>query len=1475
MKGPIFPPPTPPTVMLKTVLFLNRAALFALTVLSLAPTQSIFAFQEQAGRTVQELQGDFGTSVQQVIEKHCVECHNSDRPEADIDLTLWRDSQRLAKETATLQRVAEQLHTGQMPPPEAAQIAASAKEKMVAWIDQWLMLEAERYAGDPGPVILRRLNNAEYTYSIRDLTGVSSLNPASEFPADSAAGEGFSNTGAALVMSPSLVRKYLDAAKGVAEHAVLLPGGITFSERPSAADMTNAKLDEIRAFYSQFTDQSGGATVNLQGIVFETNQGGRLPVERYLQATLELRDAIIQDSNLKVDDWIARVAAERKLSSKYLRGLWDSLHDTKATGLLKSLQQQWSGASAASADSLFAFVMSWQQALWKFSSVGHIGKRDGPKSWQEPVNPIRQTQDMRLALTPLASGKPANEDVTVYLQIADAGDGGESDALVISNPRLIAPGRPDLPLRGLDSVVRTIATQQRAWVSQTSETLVALDQWLEATEVQSLAAWGAQKDIPVPLLKAWAETLGITEPGETSAVSLDRRLLTQKGQNLSGISGIDGWVAEDALSIIANATDAHHRIPGNMPGKSIAVHPSPSRGMCVGWRAPEGMRIQTQARIRHAHTDCGNGIAWRLEYRRGAVQQVLGAGFSNGGQDVPIGPFAGLRLRANEEIVLVIEPRDANHSCDLTNIDLTVTSDKETWNLTEQLHPNLLAGNPHADAKGRPDVWSFFTEPARGVSASAGSQSMLASGSLLANWLHESDPHKRAELAQGIEAILVASDAKPAVNAEQPDAVMARELLSATGPFFRAAMSLASQGNTAVQGKPASQGSEGGAAQGGSVGGSENDIYGISEGRFGTSGIEGAVDSNPAVGASEMLVRAPAVFEIKLPAWLANGTELVASAMLHPTAGKDGSVQVVLSGTRPTESTQPIPKTSIDAKDPNWTNVSRQLNVASPILVSAGSGAETRTREGFDRFRELFPIALCYSKIVPVDEVVTLTLFYREDDALRRLMLDEGQARDLDRLWSELHFVSQDALKSVDAYEQLWQFATQDADPSAFEPLREPIKQAAEVFRKSMREAEPVHLQAVIDFAQRAYRQPLNETQRSTLRNLYAQLRGSDTGHEEAIRLLIARVLVAPEFLYRTEVPKADSAESSDITTIELANRLSYFLWASTPDDALMRVALDGSLREPQVLKGQVQRMLKDPKSERMAVEFGTMWLHIRDLDQLDEKSETHFPEFREIRHELYRESVMLLTDALASDRSILDLLSGDYTFLNERLARFYGIENVTGDQWRRVEGVRKYGRGGVLTLGATLAKQSGASRTSPILRGNWLCEVILGEKLPKPPKNVPVLSELPPEGMTERELTELHSSEESCAKCHRRIDPYGFSLENYDAIGRYRSVDTAGHPIDAKTKLPDGHELSNARDLLAYIEANRRDDFVKQFNRKLLGYALGRSVQLSDEPMLRGIHQSQQKNGYSLGDTIFEIVTSKPFQQIRGREYRDESSHQ
>jgi hypothetical protein len=328
-----------------------------------------------------------------------------------------------------------------------------------------------------------------------------------------------------------------------------------------------------------------------------------------------------------------------------------------------------------------------------------------------------------------------------------------------------------------------------------------------------------------------------------------------------------------------------------------------------------------------------------------------------------------------------------------------------------------------------------------------------------------------------------------------------------------------------------------------------------------------------------------------------------------------------------------------------------------------------------------------------------------------------------------------------------------------------------------------------------------------------------------------------------------------------------------------MDLARSGKLSDPANLRVQVQRMLKDPKAQRMAVEFGTMWLHIRDLDVLDEKSETHFPEFALIRGDLYKEAIYLFTDALANDRSVLDLLSGDYTFLNGRLANYYGIPDVgpadATEPWRKVDGVRKYARGGILTLGATLAKQSGASRTSPILRGNWLCEVVLGEKLPKPPKNVPVLAELPPEGISERELTERHSSDPACSKCHQRIDPYGYALENYDAIGRFRKLDASGKAINTTTQLPSGQMIQNFDDLRSYLEVHRKEDFVRQFNRKLLGYALGRSVQLSDEPILSQIIQQQRAGGWSIQETICQIVLSKPFRQIRGKDFQDEALQQ
>ncbi len=263
--------------------------------------------------------------------------------------------------------------------------------------------------------------------------------------------------------------------------------------------------------------------------------------------------------------------------------------------------------------------------------------------------------------------------------------------------------------------------------------------------------------------------------------------------------------------------------------------------------------------------------------------------------------------------------------------------------------------------------------------------------------------------------------------------------------------------------------------------------------------------------------------------------------------------------------------------------------------------------------------------------------------------------------------------------------------------------------------------------------------------------------------------------------------------------------------------------------------MVRDEKARGLATEFACQWLEIRDFDTHDEKSERHFPTFAQVRPDLYEEAVRFFADLFARDGSMLELIDTDHTFLNESLAKHYGIPGVTGPEWRRVDGVKAHGRGGVLAMGAILAKQSGASRTSPVLRGNWLLESLLGERLPKPPKNVPQLpdDEAATDGLTVRQLVEKHRSVASCAGCHSRIDPFGFALEAYDPIGRFRRTDLGGRPVDTRAELKDGTRFDGLDGLKDYLKTRRQEEFVRNFCRKLLGYALGRAVQLSDEPLI------------------------------------------
>lgn len=1355
-----------------------------------------------------QLEQSFQKQTRPLIETYCFKCHSGEKIEADVDFSEMTSIAELRKHIETWQRASEMLDSRQMPPKSAKQPSDEERASLNRWVREFLTAEASARDGDPGRVVLRRLNNAEYTYTIRDMTGVASLNPTREFPVDGAAGEGFTNTGNALVMSPALVTKYLDAAKEVASHAVLLPGGIRFSPHASRRDWTEETLTRIRDFYRPFVDLNGGTAVDLQGIKFETNEGGRLPIAKYLAATLAAR-ADLENGRTTLDD----VARGRGLNRKYLGILWSALTTPdrdQTSPLMKQLRQRWRGAEERDAAAIVAFINDWQRALWKFNAIGHIGRHlgreDGPAAWMEPVSPLVPRQEVRFKLTPARE----HEEITLYLNVRDAGDGNEHDEVIWERPRLAAPGRPDIPLRDLRALLAALDKRREAAFSNTARCLeaAAAASVEQRTDVAELSKrFGVEPSI----LASWLDYLGLAR-GEVRFESY----LKQKLEKVETYDFVKGWNEADALSVLANSSDQHVRIPGNMKPHSVAVHPAPTRNVIVGWRNPNAETVRIDGSVQHAHPECGNGITWALELWRGNTRQRLAGGVSQGAAVVKVGPTDRVAARKGDVFALVIGPRDGNHSCDLTAIDLTIKGDASEWNLARDVAPNILAGNPHADAFGNADVWHFASEPDR-----RGSTATIPGGSLLARWQSSPSNDEKKSLAERIQSLL--RDGPAALPKDSPDRVLHQQLTSLSGPLLSAA-------RNAVVAEVAGQAA-------GGAGGVDPSLF-------------GKRSNGQTIDPLDLCVRAPSTIEVRIPAELVNGCEFVTAGRVHPDSSIDGSVQLQVT-------TSPPPR--------------GDLLPSIPVVVAGESKAKRRFESAFAEMRQLFPAALCYYRIVPVDEAVTLNLYFREDSHLARLMLDDALTAHIDELWRELFYVSQEPLLLESAFDQIYEYATQDRPDmvKSFQPMRKPVHDRAARFRESVIATEPKHLESLLAFAARAFRRPATPAEARELKELYASLRKEEIPHEDAWRLTLARVLVSPAFLYHLEVPPPGT-EQKRVSDDELASRLSYFLWSSAPDDQLLARAAARELRKPEVLLAQTQRMLNDPRVRRLATEFGAQWLHIHGFDQFDEKSDQSFPTFAGLRAAMYEESILFLADLFQNNRSVLNLLDADYTFLNQDLARHYGIAGVDGPEWRRVDGMRARGRGGILAQATVLSKQAGASRTSPILRGDWLSEVVLGERLPRPPKNVPQLPEAAPSDLSERQLIERHSIDPACIKCHQKIDPLGFALENYDAIGRFRTVDASGHKIDANSRLLDGTALVGYEGLRKYLMNDRREAFLRQFNRKLLGYALGRSVQLSDEPLLTRIRAAMQTRDYQTGAAIEAIVLSKQFQEIRGRDEND-----
>jgi len=400
--------------------------------------------------------------------------------------------------------------------------------------------------------------------------------------------------------------------------------------------------------------------------------------------------------------------------------------------------------------------------------------------------------------------------------------------------------------------------------------------------------------------------------------------------------------------------------------------------------------------------------------------------------------------------------------------------------------------------------------------------------------------------------------------------------------------------------------------------------------------------------------------------------------------------------------------------------------------------------------------------------------------------------------------------------------------------------------------------------ARRAYRRPVTGDEIATLVSFYEAGRrnGTDLGtFETGIQNGLRLILASPKFLFRAEPdpPRAAPGTIYPLGDLELASRLSFFLWSSIPDDQLLTVATQGKLKDPVVLEQQVRRMLADPRADALVTNFAGQWLFLRNLqNHLPDNKE--FPNFDDNLRQAFRRETELLFDAvMRDDRSVLELLTADYTFVNERLARHYAIPNVYGSRFRRVA-LTDVNRRGLLGHGSILTVTSYPNRTSPVLRGKWILENILGTPPPPPPPEVPAFPDNPETGkaLTVRERTEAHRKNPACASCHRVMDPLGFSLENFDAIGRWRTRE-AGGAVDTAGELADGASVDGPVSLREAL-VKRPDQFVGTMTEKLLTYALGRGLEPYDMPVVRSIARASARSQYRFSTLILGIVNSTPF---------------
>ncbi len=523
------------------------------------------------------------------------------------------------------------------------------------------------------------------------------------------------------------------------------------------------------------------------------------------------------------------------------------------------------------------------------------------------------------------------------------------------------------------------------------------------------------------------------------------------------------------------------------------------------------------------------------------------------------------------------------------------------------------------------------------------------------------------------------------------------------------------------------------------------------------------------------------------------------------------------------------------------------------------------------------------------DEFVQKVKYLRDDRFMLANMVDAPTRARINQAWNDLYasFEYHDNYLRLLAKHYNYDLkgkgiaemdkATIETLPAAMRPYVTPLRREWDAVLSAQAAARPGHIKDCLEFASRAWRRPLTETEKQNLRAFYDKTLSVEPDHRKAIRALLARILVAPQFLYRVEQlaeasPVKSVSFTSDVKPLsnwEMASRLSYFLWASIPDAELRRAASAGELTNEQGIARQVKRMTADPKARRLATEFFGQWLGFYHFDQYKGVDTTRFTEFTDdVKEAMYEEAVSFFEHVIRKDRPIHELISADYTFLNQDLAKFYGVtkEIKAKEQPELVTGANAFQRGGLLRLGAVLTATSAPLRTSPVKRGDWILRRILGTPTPPPPADA---GSLPADdklfgGLSLKAKLEQHKRNASCANCHTRIDPLGFSLERYDSTGRWRDKYADGKPIEDSAALPDKTEIAGINGLLDYLRG--KDTQVrKTLSYKLAGYALGRTVLASDQLLIARMVKAGGEATFAQLAT--EIATSKQFRYRSGRD--------